>query len=242
MGFGGIKLTGFDINYEVGVVFYETLRYWQGSGFWFWVSASGHWCQKAQPADQMRRARGMLPPWVTVFMAAAPPWRDEDMAKSGAEGEGGRENGRAKRGKPSVSGWGRVYYNTACWSCRPAGVCERLLPGAGCTWNETDSTASKQPNSVGRMRCYAEDAAVSMPSPSLPPSSPAPAHQLATFSSHVSKKSNATPCHHWYPELMNFAKTMCRFIPLPCELLKCSCSAPHARERLSKWLLKSRAH
>lgn len=74
-----------------------------------------------------------------------------------------------------------------------------------------------KPNTVGKMRCEAEDAAVSMPCLCLPL---ALAHQPPTFSSCVSEKSNTTPFLHWCPELLNFLKTMCRFICLPRELLR----------------------
>lgn len=50
-----------------------------------------------------------------------------------------------------------------------------------------------KPNTVGKMRCEAEDAAVSMPCLSLPL---ALAHQPPTFSSCVSEKSNTTPFLH----------------------------------------------
>lgn len=85
------------------------------------------------------------------------------------------------------SGVGEGYVMT--WKSQPvghAGLCGsmsgskalepgHLLPGTGSSQDSrnepvTDSIACNKPNTVGKMRCCTEDAAVSMPSPVLPPS------------------------------------------------------------------------
>lgn len=76
-----------------------------------------------------------------------------------------------------------------------------LLPGTGCSQDSrnepvTDSIACNKPNTVGKMRCYTEDAAVSMPSRLLAPSPVSLIHQPPIFSSCVSAKSNTTPSYH----------------------------------------------
>lgn len=82
-----------------------------------------------------------------------------------------------------------------------------LLPGTGCSQDSrnqpvTDSIAWNQPNTVGKMRCYTEDAAVFMPSLSYYSGS------STAFSSCVNAKTNAIPFYHWYPVLAYLKKTM----------------------------------
>lgn len=121
-----------------------------------------------------------------------------------------------------------------------------LLPGTGCSQDSrnepvTGSIACNKPNTVGKMRCYTEDAAVSMPSLPfcLPP----------LFLSFINPQYfplvsawNQTP-----PPPITASRT-CEleepglFICLPRELLKLSSFASLLWKRLSKWLLMSRAH
>lgn len=133
MMFGGIQLTGFDINYEVGVVFYETLRYWQGSGFWFWVSASGHWYQISTTCRlDEKRERDTSTVSHSVHDCCTPleRWRH---GKIGGRRGGGRGWEWESKGESRQSVVGEGYIITH--DSQPVGVCECLLPGAGCTWN-----------------------------------------------------------------------------------------------------------
>lgn len=93
-----------------------------------------------------------------------------------------------------------------------------LLPGIGLGYKEWTChwlLLVNKPNTVGKMRCEAEDAAVSMPCLSLSLPLLVSLINPPTFSSSVSEKSNTTPFLRWCPEPLNFLKTVCHFICLP---------------------------
>lgn len=101
-----------------------------------------------------------------------------------------------------------------------------LLPGTGCSQDSrnepvTDSIACNKPNTVGKMRCYTEDAAVSMPSPLLPPSLLFLSYISPQYFPLVSARNQTPPSPitaSWTCELEELGLFIC----LPRELLKIS--------------------
>lgn len=150
-------------------------------------------------------------------MATVAPWRGEDMAKRERKG-GGEWDSKEEGERLGVRGLGGVCYDMeipACWSCWPVwgldqqeGLWAWLTP----TWCWLEPEYKEwtchwlllvnKPNTVGKMRCEAEDAAVSMLCLSLPL---ALAHQTPNFFLSCQQEiKDPPPCLHWCPELMNF--------------------------------------